>query len=81
MRHVGVREFRDKATTLLAGDEKLVIERHGQTIGYYIPVKPKDKANVQQALDRFNTTLEKALAETNMTEDEFFAALDKAGQQ
>ena len=77
MRHVGVREFRDKATTLLAGDEKLVIERHGQAIGYYIPVKPKDKASVQQALERFNTALEGFLEGTGMTEDQLFDELAK----
>ena len=35
MRHVGVREFKDKATTLLASDETLVIERHGTALISY----------------------------------------------
>jgi hypothetical protein len=80
MRHVGVREFRDKATALLAGDEKLVIERHGTPIGYYVPIKRRDSVKLERDIERFNTVLEKALTETGMTEDEFFNALDKAGQ-
>ena len=71
MRHVGVREFRDKATTLLAGDEKLVIERHGQTIGYYIPVKRKNQAEIQRNVDRLDAAVKEVLRQTGMTEDEF----------
>ncbi len=44
MRRVGIREFRDKATTLLASGETMLIERHGHPVGYFIPIKHKQEA-------------------------------------
>lgn len=37
MRHVGVREFKDRANALLNAGEPLVIERRGRAVGAYIP--------------------------------------------
>ena len=37
MRAVGVREFRDQATTMMGAGETLVIERHGEPICFYVP--------------------------------------------
>ena len=75
MRHVGVREFRDKATTLLAGDEKLVIERHGQPIGYYIPVQRRNQAEIQRRMEALEKAVNEVLRETGMTEDEMVAEI------
>lgn len=41
VRHVGVREFRDRATGLLKEAEPIAVERHGKVIGFYIPVESK----------------------------------------
>ncbi|NJK46173.1 MAG: hypothetical protein HC933_19660 [Pleurocapsa sp. SU_196_0] len=41
--------------------------------------KKRDSEKLEGAIERFNTALEKALSETGMTEDEFFDALEKAG--
>ncbi len=35
MKHIGVREFKDRANALLSADEPLIIERHGRAIGAY----------------------------------------------
>ena len=70
MRSIGVREFRDQATTLLASQEMLVVERHGQPIGFYIPIVPKDLAARRAALDAFGEVIEKVLAQTGIDEDE-----------
>lgn len=75
MRRVGVREFKDKATNLLHGGETLVIERHGQAVGFYIPVVAKDRAAGRAALDRLGETARAFLAQTGLTEDELVAAL------
>lgn len=37
MKRIGIREFRDNATKLLAGGEGLRIERHGHLVGYFVP--------------------------------------------
>jgi antitoxin (DNA-binding transcriptional repressor) of toxin-antitoxin stability system len=75
MQRVGVREFKNKATSLLASDETLVIERHGKVIGFYVPLAAKDRAAGRAALDRLGETVEAILARTGMTEDELVAAL------
>jgi hypothetical protein len=41
MKRVGIREFKDKATTLLAADETLLVKRHDEPIELYIPLKTK----------------------------------------
>jgi antitoxin (DNA-binding transcriptional repressor) of toxin-antitoxin stability system len=71
MKTVGVREFRDHATKYLAGEESLEIERHGQTIGYFIPAKRKRREAVQKALDELNETIGQILEQTGMTREEF----------
>ncbi len=43
MRAIGVREFRDQATALLSNGETLVIERHGEPIGFFVPINAKDR--------------------------------------
>ena len=37
--HVGVREFRDRATYYLKQGKPLAIKRHGEVIGYFLPVR------------------------------------------
>ena len=70
MKKVGVREFRDQATTLLSSGETLVIERNGTPIGFFIPIKQPDREAGRKAADRLGKTLAKIYAETGMTEDE-----------
>lgn len=43
MTHVGVREFKDKATAMMSSGETLVIERHGRPIGFFVPVDATDR--------------------------------------
>ncbi len=85
MKRVGVREFRDHATKYLAGDETIVVERHGKPIGMYTPVGPSglqlhpDFGNREAALEaaaRLEKTVQKILDETGMTEDEFADLFD-----
>ena len=39
--HVGVREFRGRATGLLEEAEPIAVEWHGKVIWFYIPVESK----------------------------------------
>jgi len=41
MKNIGVREFRDNATKLLAAGEGLRIERHGHLVGYFVPAEER----------------------------------------
>ncbi len=70
MIHVGIREFKDKATTLLSSGETLIVERHGKTVGFYIPIKAKDHNTGKAALEHLENIINGILERTGMTEDE-----------
>ena len=80
MKRIGVREFRDHATQYLAGDEVLVIERHGRPIGFYIPTSADSGVlhpeRWTQALERLDQTVQGVLAETGLSEDELSRLYD-----
>ena len=70
MRSVGVREFRDQATSLMGAGETLVIERHGEPIGFFVPVTAKDRRAGRKVLGRLGAAVEAVLADTGLSEDE-----------
>jgi antitoxin (DNA-binding transcriptional repressor) of toxin-antitoxin stability system len=70
MQRVGVREFKDKATTLLASGETLVIERHGAPVGFFIPIRAKDRASGRAALDRLGEAVSDVLDRAGISEEE-----------
>ncbi|MDQ6604770.1 MAG: hypothetical protein M3176_03530 [Chloroflexota bacterium] len=76
MRHVGVREFRDKATMYLSGSEVLSVEKHGKPIGYYIPAPRASEEERQAALAQFDAAAQRFLEESGLTEDELADSLD-----
>ena len=76
MKSVGIREFRDKASHYLASSEILAVKRHGKVVGFYIPVKESDTEEVQRAIKQLSQTVEAALAESGLSEEELSQALD-----
>jgi antitoxin (DNA-binding transcriptional repressor) of toxin-antitoxin stability system len=68
----GNQEFRDKATTLLASGETMLIERHGHPVGYFVPIKHKQEA-ADAAMQRLAEAIEQVLDETGLSEDELAA--------
>ena len=81
MKRVGVREFKEKATALIAEADTLVIEKHGKPVGFYIPLRQKDKAQAREAAERLEQVLEGILQRTGMTREEFDRAWDEAGRR
>jgi antitoxin (DNA-binding transcriptional repressor) of toxin-antitoxin stability system len=75
MRSVGVREFRDHATTYLSGPEPVAVSKHGHVIGFYIPLE-RDEAESRRAVARLGEAVEQVLKETGMSEDELAGLLD-----
>jgi PHD/YefM family antitoxin component YafN of YafNO toxin-antitoxin module len=68
---VGIREFRDNlASYLLESDKPLTITRHGDTIGYYLPVRRKRSEAQKAALDAAHAHIQRLMAEAGVTEDE-----------
>jgi hypothetical protein len=78
MEHVGVREFRDKATYYLKLGKPLAIERHGEVIGYYLPVRRKDPEEIKRRLEAFERALEQILKGAELTEEEFAELAERA---
>ena len=70
MRKVGIKEFRDNATKLLAAGETMLMERHGHQVGYFIPVKQRVSAEAGDAAARLAEVLERALNESGLSKDE-----------
>ena len=70
MRTVGVREFRDQASSMMGSGETLVIERHGEPIGFFVPVTAKDRRAGRKVLGRLGAAVDAVVAATGLTEDE-----------
>jgi antitoxin (DNA-binding transcriptional repressor) of toxin-antitoxin stability system len=65
-----VREFRDQATSILSAGETLVIERHGEPIGFFVPLTAKDRRKGRAALGRLGRLVEDVLARSGLDEDD-----------
>lgn len=79
MKHVGVREFRDKATGYLRSSEPIAVERRGKVIGFYFPVEPEEpdrETRLREALGRLEAVVSRAARETGMSEDELADLFD-----
>ncbi|MEW6755720.1 MAG: hypothetical protein AB1505_32790 [Candidatus Latescibacterota bacterium] len=70
MKSVGVRQFRDRATSMMSSGETLVIERHGEPIGFFVPIAAKDRRAGRQALGRLGEFVQHLLQRTGIAEDE-----------
>lgn len=71
---VGMREFRDKlATYLLESESPVVVTRHGDTVGYFIPARRKRSDADKEALREAATRLQNILADEGISEDEVVA--------
>lgn len=70
MRSVGVREFRDQATSMMGSGETLVIERHGEPIGFFVPVSAKDRKAGRKVLGRLGAAVESMVRASDLSEDE-----------
>jgi len=71
MKDVGVREFRDHASTYLYGDEPLAVRRHGHLLGFYVPVKRKsDAEELRAAMREARDSLAELRRESGLSEKE-----------
>ena len=54
----------------MAKGETLVIERHGEPIGFYVPIAAKDRKAGRKALGRLGAAVEVLLVAAGVDEDE-----------
>lgn len=78
MKHVGIKEFRDRATSYFSATEPIAVERHGKLIGFYIPVETRSRSaeETSAAIDRLEASVKRVLDESGMTEDELAEYFD-----
>ena len=75
LQNVGVREFRDHATKYLSGSDPVAVSKHGQVIGFYIPIEA-DQEQSRRAMEQLGRSVEAILSETGMTEEELSSLFD-----
>ena len=69
MKTIGVREFRDHATSYLAGSEAVAVSNRGTVIGFYIPLQ-RDPEATRRALERLGARVQQILTDTGISEEE-----------
>lgn len=67
---IGVRELREKLAEYLDGSEAIEITRHGQTVGFFIPVPRRPGQNERQALIEAGRRMDAELTRLGLTEEE-----------
>jgi antitoxin (DNA-binding transcriptional repressor) of toxin-antitoxin stability system len=70
---IGVRELRDKLATCLESTVPIEVTRHGQTIGFYIPVAKRPGQGEREALLEAGHRMQGELARLGLTEEELVA--------
>lgn len=75
LKSVGVREFRDHATTYLSGSDPVAVSKHGRVIGFYIPLD-RDEDESRRALAKLGETVGQVLNETGLTEEELAGLIE-----
>jgi hypothetical protein len=76
IKDVGVREFRDHASSYLSGDEPLAVRRHGRVLGFYLPVKHKsDREELQAALRELGESLAELREASGLSEEDLVEEL------
>ena len=67
---VGIREFREKLAGYLESGTPLAIERHGKTLGYYIPAHKQSRTAQIEAMRAAAKDLDQMIASWGASEDE-----------
>jgi antitoxin (DNA-binding transcriptional repressor) of toxin-antitoxin stability system len=67
---VGIREFRENLSRILESAEPVAITRHGETLGFYIPVRRRPTDADREALRAAATKLDALIAAAGTNEEE-----------
>lgn len=66
---VGIREFREKLADHVESPGPVVITRHGETVGFYIPARRTREEEDLEALRRAGEQLDALIADAGASED------------
>ncbi len=67
---VGIREFRERLADILESSTPVAITRHGETVGFYVPARPKRRQADLEALRAAGAQIDAMIAKAGTTEDE-----------
>ena len=70
---IGIRELRDKLATYMESTVPIEVTRHGQTVGFYIPVPRRPGQAEREALLEAGRRMQAELARLGLTEEELVA--------
>lgn len=73
MKRVEIGELWDRAAGLFEGEEPIAVERHGDIVGFYVPVRHEkgwEDVEPGDTLVRLEGSVRRVLEDTGMTEDE-----------
>ena len=70
---VGIREFREKLSTYLESDSPVAITRHGRTIGFYVPARPRAREEDLEALRAAGARIDALIEAAGSSEEELLA--------
>lgn len=74
---VGIREFRADLAEYIAASNPVAVTRHGQTVGYFIPVHGQAEADLM-ALKKASQSLDKLLSAQGVDTEDLVADFKKA---
>lgn len=69
---VGVRELREKLASFLELTEPIEVTRHGETIGFFIPIPRRPGQAEREALLEAGKRMDAELIRLGLKEDELF---------
>jgi len=78
---IGVSEFRDKASSIHAGGETLVIERHGEPIGFFVPITAKDRRIGREVIGRLGRIVDDLVCRSGIAEEELVREISSSPSQ
>ncbi len=70
---IGIRELRDKLASYMESTVPIEVTRHGQTVGFYIPVPRRPGQAEREALLEAGRRMQVELARLGLTEEELVA--------
>lgn len=70
---IGMRELREKLAEYLESSVPIEVTRHGQTIGFYIPVSRRPSQSERDALLEAGRRMREEMARLGISEDELAA--------
>jgi antitoxin (DNA-binding transcriptional repressor) of toxin-antitoxin stability system len=62
---------------MMGAGETLVIERHGEPIGFYVPITSKDRKAGRKALGRLGAAVDQLLAAARVDEDDLVSEVSR----